>query len=867
MSGTSITKDDSTNAFGSRTTLFKRNRNTESLRQTAARVIGLRDAFDEMEDLVSKMDRKSKLTQEPLDKQEKKDIRRKVKMVIKTIAAISSSPSVKSSTDGVFKNELTRATGSIIDYLNSDEDTTAAEMIEKLEDLRDYIDDSIEQTEPEITGESPARISVRIARKTTLNRRQTMRQTIRQSNVSKGGSVVERRSILSKNVYDKKQVVEEFEKIRDVFEDIQTKITMKQQNNIAESEVNKAMKNALRVIQATGKISSVKQVDSVFRDSLANTAKSMVEVLVNDKDDEEKIFNMETHMTNVLDMIDNGSTDHPPIVKTTARKWKRFGKRPSEDNDIPLQAKTSKVLKNVSAAESSSSADPIIMEVKMAMDQILDFTKDYDYSDEKIKEFRKILKGSLTLVKSMARNEVVMDSVATDFRETLGKATEQMIFFISGEADNIEVLNSKIQNVRDILEEIQHPKTPPENIRSVTKIIADEKEKILEDLRRSESVSSFREDLSRVSSEWSYEKQRLKEVMEDKSDAVQESDTLVAVEKKNSILVSETRQSSSRHSVTFADEAPEINFLPRIDSEESFFGNEMAYDHTLKDMSLENNITMMSTPIPAASPSTSSSSTDSKPFGTSSSAFKSVNPILPSSLRNDDGIAQPTPDLGPTFEDKLNKITEIVNQTNIRSQNIESKINQIEKNGFTNKSEFTEIQCSNNETVEQNITIQQNISSVNNQIKKETQVMEESKININSQIPGPPKMDTGDNSEENSASSSGYLVKRKSQELCIKRLEDFHKDDIILNQDMQTSESPTKITGFATRDQHGQSGWSFSPEIGPNRFIEGVATRTECDNGDIISGWIPNSSQQKRKQITKCNTEDKNLPLKKKKKK
>ena len=64
-------------------------------RQTAARVIGLRDAFDEMEDLVSKMDRKSRLTQEPLDKQEKKDIRRKVKMVIKTIAALSSSPSVK----------------------------------------------------------------------------------------------------------------------------------------------------------------------------------------------------------------------------------------------------------------------------------------------------------------------------------------------------------------------------------------------------------------------------------------------------------------------------------------------------------------------------------------------------------------------------------------------------------------------------------------------------------------------------------------------------------------------------------------------------------------------------------------------------
>ena len=118
----------------------------------------------------------------------------------------------KSSTDGVFKSELTRATGSIIDYLNSDEDVTASEMIEKLEDLRDYMDDSIEQTgmelyssytfscrfsEPEITGESASRISIRMARKTTLNRRQTMRQTIRKTVVSKGESVV-RRSILRK---------------------------------------------------------------------------------------------------------------------------------------------------------------------------------------------------------------------------------------------------------------------------------------------------------------------------------------------------------------------------------------------------------------------------------------------------------------------------------------------------------------------------------------------------------------------------------------------------------------------------------------------------------------------------------------------
>ena len=38
--------------------------------------------------------------------------------------------------------------------------------------------------------------------------------------------------------------------------------TLRKENNVAKSEVNKAMKNALRVIQAAGKLSSVKQVDS-----------------------------------------------------------------------------------------------------------------------------------------------------------------------------------------------------------------------------------------------------------------------------------------------------------------------------------------------------------------------------------------------------------------------------------------------------------------------------------------------------------------------------------------------------------------------------------------------------------------------------
>ena len=56
-------------------------------------------------------------------------------------------------------------------------------------------------------------------------------------------------------------------------------------------------------------------------------------------------------MTNVLDMIDEGTTDQPPIVKNAAGIWKRFGKRRSEDNDVPLQRKTSKVLKNVSVRD------------------------------------------------------------------------------------------------------------------------------------------------------------------------------------------------------------------------------------------------------------------------------------------------------------------------------------------------------------------------------------------------------------------------------------------------------------------------------------------------------------------------------------
>ena len=73
--------------------------------------------------------------------------------------------------------------------------------------------------------------------------------------------------------------------------------------------------------------------------------------LTKEKDDEEKIYDMETHMTNVLDMIDNGTTDQPPIVKKAVGKWRRFGKRPSEDNDVPLQRKASKILKNVSVRD------------------------------------------------------------------------------------------------------------------------------------------------------------------------------------------------------------------------------------------------------------------------------------------------------------------------------------------------------------------------------------------------------------------------------------------------------------------------------------------------------------------------------------
>merc|ERR1712147_48513 len=197
---------------------------------------------------------------------------------------------------------------------------------------------------------------------------------------------------------------------------------------------------------------------------------------------------------------------------------------------------------------------------------------------------------------------------------------------------------------------------------------------------------------------------------------------------------------SSKNSVTFAEKIPDINFLQRIVSEESSFGNKMPFDHALKDMTLKNNMTMMLTPMPAGNPSTSSSSTDSKSFGTANSAFKSLKRILPSSLRKDYNIAQPTPEIRPTFEEKLNKITEIVNQ-NIRAQNIESKINHIDKNGFTKKSEFTEIKYLNNETAERNIAMK--VESKNHEVK---------------QIPRPSKMEIGDNSEETSSSSSEYLL-------------------------------------------------------------------------------------------------------------
>merc|ERR1711917_36578 len=237
-----------------------------------------------------------------------------------------------------------------------------------------------------------------------MNRRTLMRQTIRRSI----GTSKTKRSILTEKIKDRENTIKSFEEMRTVFESIAMAITEKSQNPTPESEgkIKSSIKKALRKLQDINAFNpDMKKVDSAFRSNLTTTAELMVDYLA-DKDprlvfknalpgilghendfehlySEEKLCDMETLMSNLLDMIEEGETDLPE-VDTSPKK----NLTPDENVVAPSSGQSvagSKVFKDINL----SAAKSVVFEIKSGMNSLLDVLKNHDYSDEKRKMSRR----------------------------------------------------------------------------------------------------------------------------------------------------------------------------------------------------------------------------------------------------------------------------------------------------------------------------------------------------------------------------------------------------------------------------------------------------------------------------------------------
>ena len=281
--------------------------------------------------------------------------------------------------------------------------------------------------------------------------------------------------------------------MRTVFESIAMAITEKSQNPTPESDgkIKSSIKKALRKLQDINAFNpDMKKVDSAFRSNLTTTAELMVDYLA-DKDprlvfknalpgilgqendfehlySEEKLCDMETLMSNLLDMIEEGETDLPE-VDTSPKK----NLTPDENVVAPSSGQSvagSKVFKDINL----SAAKSVVFEIKSGMNSLLDVLKNHDYSgtglflsrgfrisrtvrvsdvsvhvlpclhnsqiDEKRKMSRRGVKHVLKTIKELASNEKAMDALSDQLRELLVKATEQMVFYLTDEEDNIDLL-------------------------------------------------------------------------------------------------------------------------------------------------------------------------------------------------------------------------------------------------------------------------------------------------------------------------------------------------------------------------------------------------------------------------------------------
>ena len=79
----------------------------------------LRDSIDEIEQRFSKMSRKTNITGDDPDSDDRKVLRKTVRNTIQTITEIAKSQNLAIHTDSVFKKELNRATTTMVGYLKA----------------------------------------------------------------------------------------------------------------------------------------------------------------------------------------------------------------------------------------------------------------------------------------------------------------------------------------------------------------------------------------------------------------------------------------------------------------------------------------------------------------------------------------------------------------------------------------------------------------------------------------------------------------------------------------------------------------------------------------------------------------------------
>merc|ERR1712147_288415 len=140
----------------------------------------------------------------------------------------------------------------------------------------------------------------------------------------------------------------------------------------------------------------MKKVDSAFRSNLTTTAELMIDYLADKDPSEEKLCDMETLMSGLLDMIEEGETDLPEVDSSPKKT-----STPAENVVAPSSGQSvagSKVFKDINLPVARS----VVSEIRSGMNNLLDVLKDHDYSDEKRKMSRRGVKQVLKTIKELA---------------------------------------------------------------------------------------------------------------------------------------------------------------------------------------------------------------------------------------------------------------------------------------------------------------------------------------------------------------------------------------------------------------------------------------------------------------------------------